>query len=81
MLNAKDIDIVLAARKENAVIMSKDRDFVDLLARLGAPPQIVWVTCGNTSNDYLKSVLLKVMPEVIGQLSEGALLLETTDKR
>jgi hypothetical protein len=30
--------------------MTKDRDFVEMLQRLGPPPKVAWVTCGNTSN-------------------------------
>ena len=37
--------------------MTKDSDFVLLLDKLGAPPQVIWVTCGNTSNARLKEVL------------------------
>ena len=31
-------------------MITKDRDFVELLGRLGPPPKIIWITCGNTSN-------------------------------
>jgi predicted nuclease of predicted toxin-antitoxin system len=39
--DAKDIEIFEAARQPNLVIMTKDSDFVDLVCRLGAPPQIL----------------------------------------
>lgn len=29
-------------------------DFVDLVVILGAPRQVLWLTCGNTSNASLK---------------------------
>lgn len=48
--DAQDKEIFEAARQEKAVVMTKDSDFVLLLDRLGPPPQIIWVTCGNTSN-------------------------------
>lgn len=48
--DAEDEEIFLAAKKENAVVITKDRDFVDLIDRLKAPPKIIWLTCGNTSN-------------------------------
>ena len=38
--DAADREIFAAARAENAVIMTKDSDFVDLVCRLGSPPQI-----------------------------------------
>jgi predicted nuclease of predicted toxin-antitoxin system len=36
--DAKDIEIFEAARSVNAIIMTKDSDFVDLVCRLGIPP-------------------------------------------
>jgi len=42
--DATDIDIFTAARREQAVVISKDNDFVDLVSRHGAPPQLLWVT-------------------------------------
>jgi predicted nuclease of predicted toxin-antitoxin system len=43
--DAKDTEIFEAAIQPNVVIMSKDSDFVDLVCRLGSPPQILWLTC------------------------------------
>jgi predicted nuclease of predicted toxin-antitoxin system len=37
--------------------MTKDSDFVALLDRFGPPPQVIWITCGNTSNARLKEIL------------------------
>lgn len=36
--DAQDIEIFEAARAENALIMTKDSDFIDLVCRLGTPP-------------------------------------------
>ena len=36
---------------------TKDSDFVELVHRLGVPPQIIWITCGNTSNGEMMRVL------------------------
>ena len=44
---AQDIEIFQHARRPGHVIMTKDDDFVDIVTRLGPPPQILWVTCGN----------------------------------
>ena len=45
-----DSRIFFAAREAGAIVMTKDRDFADLVQIHGAPPQVVWLTCGNTSN-------------------------------
>jgi predicted nuclease of predicted toxin-antitoxin system len=78
---AKDLPIFHAAREAGAVIMSKDSDFVLLLERLGPPPQILWVTCGNTSNARLREVLLKSFPGARIRLEQGEPLVELSDAR
>lgn len=41
---AKDHVIFNIAREAKVVVMSKDEDFRLLVDRLGAPPQVLWVT-------------------------------------
>jgi len=53
------------AREAKAVVMSKDEDFRRLVDRLGAPPQVLWVTCGNTSNARLREILQQGLPAAI----------------
>jgi predicted nuclease of predicted toxin-antitoxin system len=48
--DAEDPEIFEAAKTQGVIFMTKDSDFVDLVERLEAPPQIIWLTCGNTSN-------------------------------
>jgi predicted nuclease of predicted toxin-antitoxin system len=52
--NAKDQEIFSAARKANAVVMTKDADFVHLVEKSGSPSQAILLACGNTSNSELK---------------------------
>ncbi len=79
LTTAKDSEIFQAARDAKAVLMTKDSDFVDLVQRLGSPPQVLWVTCGNTTNARLKQMLSKCMPLAISQLEAGVALIEITD--
>jgi len=74
--DAKDKEIFEAARQEKAVVMTKDSDFVLLLDKLGAPPQIIWVTCGNTSNARLKEVLTNTLTKALDLLNLGERLVE-----
>lgn len=76
---ARDRAIYLAAREAGAVVMSKDRDFLLLLDRLGPPPQILWITCGNTSNAYLKVMLRKTLRRAMDMLEQGEPLVEIID--
>ena len=55
--DAADTAIFNYARHENAIVMTKDEDFVQLYYKLGVPPQIIWITTGNTSNDYMRNLL------------------------
>lgn len=79
--DAKDLPIFNAAREAGGVIMSKDSDFVLLLERFGSPPQILWITCGNTSNARLRDVLRKSFPEARARLEQGEPLVEISDAR
>ncbi len=76
LLTAKDSEIFQRARDAEAVIMSKDRDFLRLLDQFGPPPQVLWVTCGNTSNARLRAVLSKTLPKVLALLRQGEPLVE-----
>ena len=51
---ASDPAIFAAARAANVAVMTKDADFAELLEQHGPPPQVVLVTCGNTSNARLR---------------------------
>jgi predicted nuclease of predicted toxin-antitoxin system len=53
--NATDRQIFGAAREAGAVVMTKDSDFLELLDRFGPPPRVLWITCGNTSNERLRA--------------------------
>ena len=74
--DAEDKEIFEAARQENAVVMTKDSDFVLLLDKMGPPPQVIWVTCGNTSNARLKEVLTITLPKALDLLNFGEKLVE-----
>ena len=77
--DADDRDIFLAARAAGAVLISKDSDFVDLVQRLGTPPQLVWLTCGNVTNARLKIVMTKAWLGVAAMLSAGEPIVELGD--
>ncbi|HSE57490.1 MAG TPA: DUF5615 family PIN-like protein [Nitrospiraceae bacterium] len=77
--NAKDRDIFYAARDAGAIVLTKDRDLVDLVMHQGSTPQILWVTCGNTSNARLKGILLQAWPTVEALLAAGETVIEVSD--
>ena len=78
--DANDLDVFYAARTAGATIMSKDQDFVDLVLMHDTPPQIIWVTCGNTSNAFLRNLLQRVFPQILQLLESGEPLVELPGK-
>ncbi len=74
--DAKDHEIFQAAREANAVVLTKDLDFVYLVGTLGPPPKILWLTCGNTSNAHLRAILIKTLPQALALLQRGEALVE-----
>ena len=79
LLYAKDTTIFSAAREAQAVLVSKDIDFVDLVQRCGAPPRLLWVTCGNVSNARLREVFSATFPRALALLAEGREIVEIGD--
>lgn len=77
--DATDETIFARARDEDAVLMTKDADFVDLVTRLGPPPRLLWLTCGNVSNLRLRAVLESAMPAALTYLQAGEILVQIDD--
>lgn len=78
---AGDREIFLAAREAGAIVLTKDRDFILLLELLGSPPQVLWLTIGNTSNAHLREVLSKSLSPALDLLDGGEALVEITDQK
>ncbi len=74
--DAKDEEIFFGARKAGAAVMSKDRDFLDLLRQHGPPPQVLWITTGNTSNANLQAIFQRTFEEALELLRAGEALVE-----
>lgn len=74
--DAEDVVIFEAAKAQGIIFITKDSDFVDLVARFGTPPQIIWLTCGNTSNSRLQEILRITLPQALEFLQAGESLVE-----
>jgi predicted nuclease of predicted toxin-antitoxin system len=77
---ATDVRIFDAAASAGAVLLTKDRDFAFLRSQRVPAPRIVLLTCGNTSNARLRSILQAVMPRLLARLEQGATYLEVFDE-
>lgn len=76
MRDAEDDEIFQAAREAGVVVMSKDSDFLNLLDRHGPPPKVIWVTCGNTSSQRMRTILERLPQPAIEMLEGGEALVE-----
>ena len=74
--DATDSAIFDAAKKANAVLISKDSDFVELVMRPGTPPKLIWLTCGNVSNAALQTLFNAKLSEAIQLLEGGEAVVE-----
>jgi predicted nuclease of predicted toxin-antitoxin system len=74
--DAEDSEIFDAAKAQGIIFLTKDSDFVDLVNRFGSPPQVIWLTCGNTSNARLRDILRATLPEALALLRAGEALVE-----
>jgi predicted nuclease of predicted toxin-antitoxin system len=75
---ANDPQIFQAAREAQAIVPTKDADFAGLVERMGPSPQIIWITCGNTSNAAMRDLLRRHLPKALQVLAQGEPLIEIT---
>lgn len=77
--DAEDEEIFDAAKSAGVAVITKDSDFLKLLDRHGPPPQVLWLTCGNTSNARLKEILAATLSEAIALSEADEKLIEIRD--
>lgn len=78
---ADDAVVFAAIRHAGEVVLTKDEDFIDLVTRLGPPPQILWVRVGNCGNDELREFLRAVLPAAFEALARGDAVIELRRRR
>lgn len=78
--DATDSEIFEAAKKVDAVVMSKDDDFIQLIRQKGAPPKLIWITCGNTSNARMRDILSTALLKTKELMESGEDVVEISDK-
>jgi len=77
--DATDSEIFDAAKRASVIVVTKDSDFVELVHRLGSPPQVIWVTCGNASNKRLREVFDATFTAARQLLEQGEAVVEIGD--
>lgn len=74
--DADDRSIQRYAADNSAIVVTKDSDFVELVHRYGAPPQVIWVTCGNTSNLNLERLFEAHFAAALQLLADAETIVE-----
>jgi len=74
--DADDSDVFAALRRPHQVVLTKDEDFIDIVTRLGPPPQMLWVRVGNCGNTDLRSFRQAVLPAALEALDRGDAVVE-----
>lgn len=76
LLESSDKEIYFAARFANVNVLTKDSDFIELLYKNGPPPNVLWLTCGNTSKAALRPLLRRTIQEALSRFAQGESLVE-----
>jgi predicted nuclease of predicted toxin-antitoxin system len=76
LLKATDPDIWEHARQQNAVIISKDEDFVDRWLLDQTPVVLIWIRKGNCSNRALLVWFEPLWPDTLKRLEQGERFIE-----
>lgn len=82
LTQAEDDALFAAARRfSGIVVLTKDYDFVELVQRLGSPPQVIWLRCPNMRTVRLQALLSGTFETALDRIREGAPLVEITVTR
>jgi predicted nuclease of predicted toxin-antitoxin system len=74
--DADDHEIFSKAKEANIIILTKDKDFAEMVIRHGSPPNVIWLRCGNTSESRLKELLSLYLSDALGFIHSGECLVE-----
>ena len=75
-MSTLDVDIWAIAKASGEIIVSKDRDFADLVRSTHSGPAVVWLRLGNTRKSQLIARMTRDWPQIIAALDQGERLIE-----
>jgi predicted nuclease of predicted toxin-antitoxin system len=73
---ASDRTIWEYALKNNAVIITKDEDFVSLVSTSSDTPAVVWIRTGNIGRNALLNWIAPLLARLIKEIESGEKLVE-----
>ena len=74
--DAGDSEIFEKAREQGVIMLTKDKDFSVMVDQMGPPPFVIWLRCGNTSEERLKTILREHLGEALRFIEAGECLVE-----
>ncbi len=72
----KDNEIIQIAITEERTVVSKDSDFSDNFNLKGAPPKVLYLSFGNTSNSTLLAYFEQHFDTIVDLFEEGIAFIE-----
>lgn len=79
LARAGDREIFAAASARADAIMTKDKDFAELVARLGPPPAVILISRGNSSTSALIELLRAPLSDAADRVASGEALVVIGD--
>lgn len=76
LLSAADAEILRYAMEHDAVLITKDEDFPDLIVLGQAAPVVVWVRIGNTTRRGLLERFEPMIDQLVEKVEAGERLIE-----
>jgi predicted nuclease of predicted toxin-antitoxin system len=70
LATASDVEVLELAAAEDLVIVTKDKDFADLVTSRGSGPRILWVMLGNVSTDEVAVAILHGADSIVHLLDD-----------
>jgi predicted nuclease of predicted toxin-antitoxin system len=74
--DASDSDVAFQANRLDAVLVSKDEDFVDLSIRGVLQTPFLWIRSGNMTTPRLWALLEPLLPEAVRAFEAGDRIVE-----
>jgi predicted nuclease of predicted toxin-antitoxin system len=76
LADADDLVVWQAAVTMNAILVTKDSDFINLRQITPIGPAVVWLRIGNSTNRALLKWLTPLFPAVVFAIASGEIIIE-----
>lgn len=67
---ASDVEVLEFAVDQDLVIVTKDKDFADLVTTRGDGPRVLWVMLGNVTTDEIAEAILDAADSILQLLDD-----------